>query len=162
MFWWPDISTRPSLHSSSLHLRTLHILTTVRFTSLHFTSLQFRMISPTPSLHLIAFLTLFPKWLDLQKKFPKASSGSWFQSWMTPFRKEYYPIFLLLVFLSCSTLLRSIAYSLPSPFSRVRFEESTYANYFPALSQGFPSGPLLCENKYTSWCIDRRREFRMG
>jgi hypothetical protein len=58
---------------------------------------------------------------------------------MVLFTKEYLPIsvfcFLLLIFLSWSTLL---TYSLPSPFSRVRFEESTYASYLSALCQGFP------------------------
>jgi hypothetical protein len=44
-----------------------------------------------PHLHcalFIAFLTLFLKLLDLEERVPKASAGSWFQSWMVLFTKE--------------------------------------------------------------------------
>jgi hypothetical protein len=34
-------------------------------------------------------------------------------------------------------LLKSITYGLPCPFSRVRFEENTYASFPSALCQGF-------------------------
>jgi hypothetical protein len=52
------------------------------------------------SLHLhfalfITFLTLL-KLLDLEDIVPKVSAGSWFQSWMILFTKEYFPISLLL------------------------------------------------------------------
>jgi hypothetical protein len=40
----------------------------------------------------IAFLTLFLKLFGLQERAPKASTGSWFQSWMVLFTKEYFPI----------------------------------------------------------------------
>jgi hypothetical protein len=40
----------------------------------------------------ITFLTLFLKLLDLEERAPKASAGSWFQSWMVLFTKEYLPI----------------------------------------------------------------------
>jgi hypothetical protein len=48
-----------------------------------------------PHLHFalfITFLTLFLKLLDLEERDPKASAGSWFQSWMVLFTKEYSPI----------------------------------------------------------------------
>jgi hypothetical protein len=131
MNWCTHSSPWPSLHSTSLHLRTLHILPTVyfpslpftslHFTSLHFTSLHFTSLHIT-SLHFwwllphlyfslfITFLTFFLKLLDIKERDPKASAGSWFQSWMVLFTKEYFPIsvfcFLLLIFLSWSTLLR--------------------------------------------------------
>jgi hypothetical protein len=38
------------------------------------------------------FLTRFLKLLGLQERFPKTSAGSWFQSWMVLFTKEYLPI----------------------------------------------------------------------
>jgi hypothetical protein len=43
--------------------------------------------------------------------------------------------------------LQSIAYSLPSPFSGVRFAGSTYASCLSALYQGFPVGiiPVMCK-----------------
>jgi hypothetical protein len=60
-----------------------------------------------PHLHFalfITFLTLSLKLLDLEERDPKACAGSWFQSWMVLFTKEYLPIsafcFLLLIFLS--------------------------------------------------------------
>jgi hypothetical protein len=49
----------------------------------------------------ITFLTLFLKLLGLQERFPKTSAGSWFQTWMVLFTKEYFPMsvfcFLLLI-----------------------------------------------------------------
>jgi hypothetical protein len=30
--------------------------------------------------------------LDLRERVPKASAGSWFQSWVVIFTKEYFPI----------------------------------------------------------------------
>jgi hypothetical protein len=67
----------------------------------------------SPHLHFalfIAFQTIFLKLLDLQKAVPKTSAGSWFQSWMLLFTKEYFPMsvfcFLLLIFLSWLSLLR--------------------------------------------------------
>jgi hypothetical protein len=45
-------------------------------------------------------ITLFLKLLGLQERVPNTSAGSWFQSWMVLFTKEYFPIsvfcFLLL------------------------------------------------------------------
>jgi hypothetical protein len=44
-----------------------------------------------PHLHFalfIIFLTLFLKLLDLQERDPKASAGSWFQSWMVLSHKK--------------------------------------------------------------------------
>jgi hypothetical protein len=43
-----------------------------------------------PHLHFtlfITFLALFLKLLDLEERVPKASAGSWFQSWMVLFTK---------------------------------------------------------------------------
>jgi hypothetical protein len=102
MIWCTHILPWPSIHSTSLHLRTLH------FTPLYCSFGLF------PSyLHLFAifitFLTFFPKLLGLQERGPKASAGSWFQSWMVLFTEEYFPIpvfcFLLLIFVSWSPLL---------------------------------------------------------
>jgi hypothetical protein len=48
-----------------------------------------------PQLHFalfITFLTLFLKLLEFEERDPKASAGSWFQSWMVLFTKEYLPI----------------------------------------------------------------------
>jgi hypothetical protein len=121
------ISPWPRFHSTSLHLRTLHILTTVyfpylhlpslHFTSLHFTSLHFTslhcILMIPPHIHFalfITFLTLFLKLLDLEERDPKTSAGTWFQSWMVLFTKEYLPMsvfcFMLLICLSWLTLLR--------------------------------------------------------
>jgi hypothetical protein len=41
------------------------------------------------------FLTLFLKVLGLKGKFPTASIGSLFQSWIVLFAKEYFPISIL-------------------------------------------------------------------
>jgi hypothetical protein len=64
-------------------------------------------ISPTPHLHFtsfVTFLSIFLKLLGLEETVPKASAGSWFQSWMVLFKKQYFPISvlccLLLIFLS--------------------------------------------------------------
>jgi hypothetical protein len=75
-------------------------------TSLHFTSLHCLFDDPPPRIFAgcISFLTRFLKLLGLQGRVPKTCAGSWFQSWMVLFTKEYFPIslfcFLLLIFLS--------------------------------------------------------------
>jgi hypothetical protein len=43
----------------------------------------------------ITFLTPFLKLIGVQETVPKASSGSWFQSWMVLFTKEYFPMSIL-------------------------------------------------------------------
>jgi hypothetical protein len=128
-----------------LHPATLSsVLTPFKFptapfhlTSLHFTSLHctFRRFSPhfysfhfTPSV--IAFLTVFLTILSLQGKVVNTSAGSWFQFLMVIFTKGYFPIavlcFLSLIFRTWSTPIQIVrpsqlvAYSFPSPFTRVR------------------------------------------
>jgi hypothetical protein len=99
---------RPSFHSTTIYFPTP---TSLHFALLRFTSLHFALF--------ITFLTLFLKLLGLQEKAPKTSSGSWFQSWVVLFTKEYFPIsvfcFLLLIFLLWSTLLRYHGFSNLSP-----------------------------------------------
>ena len=90
----------PSLHSTSfitfeiLFLEILNFLLTSN--SLHFISL-------------ITFLTLLLKVLGLERKVPIAFLGSFFQSWMVLFTKEYFLISILcllfLIFQSWSVLL---------------------------------------------------------
>jgi hypothetical protein len=79
----------PSLHS-----------TTIYFTSFRWSPLNFALF--------ITFLILFLKLLGLQERVPKTYAGSWFQSWMVLFTKEYFPIsvccFLLLIVLLWYTL----------------------------------------------------------
>jgi hypothetical protein len=79
--------------------------TSFYFTSLPITAIFFFFLWFSPQIHLalfIAYLTLFLKLLGLQERVPKASAGSWFQSCMVLFTKEYFPIsvrcFLLLIF----------------------------------------------------------------
>jgi hypothetical protein len=163
-----------SLHSSSVHLRTVHILTTIYFPSPHLTLTSPHLTSPSlhltsrhvtlphltslhftafcddfspPHLHFasfITFLTLFLKFLHLQKRDPKTSAGSWFQSRMVLFTMEYFPIsvfcFLLLIFLSWSTLLcnlspiafqaRSLVYALKRAHMRPIFLCSVKVSQF--------------------------------
>jgi hypothetical protein len=100
--------TFPSFHFTTLTYpsHAHHIL--LHFTSPHFTSL-------------ITFLALFLKLLSLQERVPKASAGSWFQTWMVQFTKQYFPIsvfcFLLPIFLSWLTLLRYHGFSNLSPIA---------------------------------------------
>jgi hypothetical protein len=88
------------LHYTYVTFTSSPQFTSLHFTSLHFTSLHFWWF--LPHLHFalfIIFLTLFLKLLGLQERVPKASAGSWFQSWMVLFAKKY---FLLSVFCFCS------------------------------------------------------------
>jgi hypothetical protein len=83
----------------------------VHFPSLHFTSVHFGWFPPHFLFALfITFLILFLKLLGFRETVPRATAGSWFQGWMVLLTKEYFPIsvfcFLLLIFLSWSTLLR--------------------------------------------------------
>jgi hypothetical protein len=50
--------------------------------------------------------------------------------------------------------LQTIAYILPSPFYRVRFEESTYASYLSALCQGFPVRIISMLSKFSRHVLD--------
>ena len=73
------------------------------FTSFHFR--RFITVFQIPSLQLtITFLTLFLKICDLQGRVTSASAGSWFQSFVVLFTKEYFPLsvlcFLALIFRS--------------------------------------------------------------
>jgi hypothetical protein len=79
----------PSLISTTVYFTPLH------FTSFHLTSLYFDDLPLNFSLF-ITFLNLFLKLLGLQERFPKTSAGSWFQSWMVLFTKEYFPISVLI------------------------------------------------------------------
>jgi hypothetical protein len=86
---FPSFHFTTLTHPSHPHHNLLHF-TTLHFTSLHFTSLHFWTI--LPHLHFalfITFLTLFLKLLGLQERVPKASAGSWFQSWLVLFTKEW-------------------------------------------------------------------------
>jgi len=102
--------TSSHLNFTQLHFTTLSFgLTPLKFptapfhlTSPHFTSLHctFTWFSPhfysfhfTP--FIIASITLFLKILDLQRKVPNASAGSWFQFLMVLFTKEYFPLYVL-------------------------------------------------------------------
>jgi hypothetical protein len=120
----------------SFHFTTLIHSSHPRHSLLPFTSLHCILDEFTPHLHFaifITFLILFLKLLDLQERVPKTSAGSWFQSWMVLYTKEYFLIpvfcFLLLIFLIDPAQIA---------FSRVCIEESMYTSYLSALCQGFP------------------------
>jgi hypothetical protein len=69
--------------------------TSLPFSSLHVTSLQCIFLFFPPHLHFalfIIFLTFFLKLLDLQERVPKASAGTWFQSWMVLFTNDFFHI----------------------------------------------------------------------
>ena len=107
-----------SLHFTSLHFQmiftSLHY--TSRWFSLHFTSLPFTtLFNDFPHTFfqitsISAFLALFFKVFNLQGRVRNTSAGSWFQSWIVLFTKEYFPISVLclrlLIFRSWSILLR--------------------------------------------------------
>jgi hypothetical protein len=85
------ISPCSSFHPISLLLRNFHILTTIYLLSPHFTSFDFTSFLITSlqyiSQHFLMISTtlsfrIFLKLLALQKRVPKASTGSWFQSCM--------------------------------------------------------------------------------
>jgi hypothetical protein len=119
--WTDTLTFHHDLSFIPLHDTYVPFIFSPQFTSicLQFISLQFNSVHFTslgwffPHFHFALFTTFLPpflKLLGLQGRVPKASAGSWFQSWMLLFTKEYFPIsvfcFLLLIFLSWSTLLR--------------------------------------------------------
>jgi hypothetical protein len=60
--------------------------------------------SLSPHIHFtlfIIFLTLFLNLLGLQATVLKATAGSWFQSWMVLFTKEYFPLVLQTLYNFC-------------------------------------------------------------
>jgi hypothetical protein len=62
MSWTDALAFNHDLPFIPLHYTYVHFTYWPQFTSLHFTSLHFRMISPTPSLHLIYYFpNPFPK-----------------------------------------------------------------------------------------------------
>ena len=82
----------PSLHFTLLFML---IISTTHFTSLHFTSLPFIFYRfHFPSL-VFTFLTLVLKTRVLPWEVPIVPSGSWFQSVMDLFTKEYFPMSVL-------------------------------------------------------------------
>jgi hypothetical protein len=92
----PSLDFTTHMYPSIPH-QNLHLFNSFRFTSLHF-------------IPFIFFTTRFLKFLVLLERVLKESTGSWFQNCMALFTKEYFltyvHCFLLLIFLSLSTLLR--------------------------------------------------------
>jgi hypothetical protein len=80
---FPSLNFKFSPQFTSLHLD---------FTSLHLTSLHFWIITPTPSLRLITFLTLFLKLFDLEERVPTASAGRRFQCLTLLFTEKYFSV----------------------------------------------------------------------
>jgi len=76
----------------TLHQRSsLHSLF---FTSLHFYTFYHQASNPFTSL-IVTFLTLFLKISYIEGNVSSASAGSWFQSLMVLYIKEYFPIYVL-------------------------------------------------------------------
>jgi hypothetical protein len=77
--------------------------------------------------------------------------------------KEIFSEICLLIFASnfpimmdstqIARLLQSITYGLPCPFSRVRFEENTYASCLSALRQGFPVQIIPLMRKFSRFVL---------
>jgi hypothetical protein len=98
------------------------------------------MTSTTPALHftsLIIFLILSLKLLGLQERVPKASAGSLVPELDGPIYNGIFsdicpsfsvPNFLIIIDpAQIAWTSQSVTYSLPSPFSCVHFDDSTYA-----------------------------------
>jgi hypothetical protein len=158
--------TFPLFHLSTLTQLPILNTLSLHFTLLHFTSLL--TLLPFPSLLLIAFLFWFPPhshfasfiifltlfinyfvytrasqkhlqvdgsravWSYFQRSIFRYLSAA-FYSWVSCHDRPC----------SDSMAFSTIAYSLPSPFPLVCFEESAYASYLSALCQAFP-GRIVC------------------